>query len=457
MAFPRLVSCLLYLACAVEGLGADTKGSLGATQVTVVRPLDAEDNGVAVVRRSLVRELWPGKVPWKEGPSKDGRVGAGKRTQERAARGVASRTILPDGRFEQHPEAAQFTASRAELPQIGVGSADERGQRIISDPFQTVTDKLKAYSESTATTSFLFGNRDGRLFEYSSSLGYKYLPMSGRSLSKWTTTVAIAGAIAKGHLAFETRANECFSWWTKDPDDPRSHINLRHLLTMSSGYTYPGYNHDRTKQTCLNTDTNPATWFYPITSCARQIYDTANYTGIPFKTWDYNDWQPHIALAMALTKTGFTWCPACFFFRYLNIPAGMPFAFYSGFPFNPLAAGGIIVTRNALESFVQKYLNNELLPEDIQLQLDTEYTYPNNMKRNKWSMTYGMGHEVRTSQAGVDFGYEFQFLGAEGLRILVDRVRGVYMIQMQAVNPGTQWPMDIVFLDVYAAMGITPR
>lgn len=39
-----------------------------------------------------------------------------------------------------------------------------------------------------------------------------------------------------GTLSFDDKANKYLDWWSKDPNDPRSNITLRHLLTFQSGH-----------------------------------------------------------------------------------------------------------------------------------------------------------------------------------------------------------------------------
>eukprot|EP00965_Chrysotila_dentata_P196506 6177618-Pleurochrysis_carterae.AAC.3 len=55
------------------------------------------------------------------------------------------------------------------------------------------------------------------------------------SSSKFPAALAIAGAVADGHLSFDTRAYELLEWWSSAADDLRSGVTLRHLLTFTSG------------------------------------------------------------------------------------------------------------------------------------------------------------------------------------------------------------------------------
>lgn len=41
--------------------------------------------------------------------------------------------------------------------------------------------------------------------------------------------------VASGKLSFDDFVYQYFDYWTQDPDDPRSRIQLKHLLSFTSG------------------------------------------------------------------------------------------------------------------------------------------------------------------------------------------------------------------------------
>ena len=56
------------------------------------------------------------------------------------------------------------------------------------------------------------------------------------SATKITTAAAIGAAVAEGYLGWDDRVHQHIDWWTSDETDGRSHVTLKHLLSLSSGF-----------------------------------------------------------------------------------------------------------------------------------------------------------------------------------------------------------------------------
>ena len=56
------------------------------------------------------------------------------------------------------------------------------------------------------------------------------------SATKITTAAAIGAAVAEGYLGWDDRVHQHIDWWTSDEADGRSHVTLKHLLSLSSGF-----------------------------------------------------------------------------------------------------------------------------------------------------------------------------------------------------------------------------
>merc|ERR1712029_56240 len=136
---------------------------------------------------------------------------------------------------------------------------------------------------------------------------------------KWPGTVAIAGAVNDGHLSWDTRAGEVFSWWTRNPNDPKFAVTLKHILQFVDGfYLYsPFMGHLQIPCMQLN---NIGDEFTSLEDCAKQIYVLAQFSTSRVGHWpadnkNYNSLHQVLALAMATKTPGLK--PAAYLDKYL--------------------------------------------------------------------------------------------------------------------------------------------
>jgi len=239
------------------------------------------------------------------------------------------------------------------------------------------------------------------------------------SIGKWLGAVAISGAVTAGRLKFDTLANEVFDWWTSDPNDRRSRVTLRHLLTFTSGFNTSSFTHDPMVQTCLN-----ANLFYTSEECAKQIYETADHACEPGTCLDYNSYHQNIAMGMAAKALAMD--PRDVIKEYLVKPGGLTDTWWLGGQ-NPFMSGGIVTSGRDLIRFLKTYLGYTIAPKEIIEEMDMEYARANNAKVLNGmpfveNQTFGMSHDV---QAPTHF-----WGGAFKAECWMNRTSGVYIMVM---------------------------
>lgn len=332
--------------------------------------------------------------------------------------------------------------------------------------------KIRAKLAHLSPISMTVGTASGRKFmlnhgRFSSSSA------SGFSFGKWCGAVAVAGAVADGHLTFDTKANAVFDWWTKREDDKRSNITLRHFLTFTSGFTaadvtIPGMSsaHHTLLQPCLNPFVGGGETFWSLEQCAQQIYKTATHKGEPGRIFDYDDYHMQLAFAMASKKTGLD--PQAYLKKYLYVPAGMNSTSYGGGRRNPFISGGIVSNMNDIDSFVRRYMNYELLPKKIIREMDTEYVQANKVvvhstrsveftKDQEFAMAHVVAKGYKRGQPKV---YKWvplnveivEWAGLTGWMGYIDRTTDVYIAVVCGIHKAHH-PIQWVWKDVYAALG----
>ena len=102
-------------------------------------------------------------------------------------------------------------------------------------PVRAIVESNSAIWSANLSKGFVFtaGNATGRqfLFERDVKASKRMLLASA---SKFPSALAIAGAVAEGHLSFDTYMHEIFEWWSADASEPRSGVTLRQLLPSST-------------------------------------------------------------------------------------------------------------------------------------------------------------------------------------------------------------------------------
>jgi CubicO group peptidase (beta-lactamase class C family) len=142
------------------------------------------------------------------------------------------------------------------------------------------------------------GNATHTLFTYESVPGFMHKVVQTQSTSKWPMAMMLTGLVADGTIrSLDSRPNEYLPWWTKDPEDPRSNVTLRNLLSFTSGFGSGAAGSEGGDPTCMDA---PLGWTFE--NCARNIYETTNYTkrGGPGEVFAYNSIHLQLAGAMAV-------------------------------------------------------------------------------------------------------------------------------------------------------------
>jgi hypothetical protein len=118
---------------------------------------------------------------------------------------------------------------------------------------------------------FTAGDQTGRKFAWTGGNTTMNSSLLMASASKFPAACAVAGAVADGHITFDTTAAEVFPWWSAESSDPRSRVTLRHLLSFTSGFYWPD---ESGWVPCM--EGNGSLNVSPE-QCAKQIYETAPF------------------------------------------------------------------------------------------------------------------------------------------------------------------------------------
>ena len=232
-----------------------------------------------------------------------------------------------------------------------------------------LTAQLEAWTGVT-DFSMTVGNASARLFTFErgdaakgGKLDHKILMASA---SKFPAATAIAGAVADGHLTFDTKASEVFPWWSSDAADPRSGVTLRTLLSFTSGF----YWYDADGSSAVACLTPPASLLIKPEKCAEEIYKKAPFPFAAGSTFSYNSFHLQLAGAMAAKAAGLTVVELLD--KYLIKKLGMTDTSWLVGQ-NPMLAAGMQTTGNDYDKFLRAYLSYEHLPKAVADEMERDY------------------------------------------------------------------------------------
>ena len=180
--------------------------------------------------------------------------------------------------------------------------------KTILDNFQNLTDCADCNCKGCHGFTFTAGDSSGRKFAFEKGETTLHKRLLMASASKFPAALAsmrpgiptcnvnvmtvnadhafapalstVAGAVAEGHLSFDTRASEIFSWWSSDAADKRSGVTLRHLLSFTSGFYWEDASSG--DASCMSGLTGML--LYTPEACAKQIYEKAPFNFAPGST-----------------------------------------------------------------------------------------------------------------------------------------------------------------------------
>lgn len=307
---------------------------------------------------------------------------------------------------------------------------------FATDADWKVVDWMIEQFKFLPNVSFSAGDSTGRKHSFEKGSITMQTPNFMASSSKFPAVVAITGAVVDGHLSFDTRVNEVFSWWSTDPKDSRSHVTLRSLLYFASGLVSSDFADCGVK--CLS---NP---FDAPEACAREIFTTGPWVAMPGTVWSYHSLHLQVAGAMAAKAANLT-VPGLIK-KYLVDRVGMIGSYWLGGD-NPHLAATMISTGDDYDKLLQMVLTYEIAPKEIvdQMELDSYRYYPE-LKCSPYPKDvslgfyghYSMGTYFECVGQPWNEGCEKAGIhadpGALGYWPLVDRSKGYYM-QIVTMRP----------------------
>ena len=251
------------------------------------------------------------------------------------------------------------------------------------EPVRKIVSSTDAIWTQNLSKGFVFtaGDASGRKFTYESP-GSEYVKAEKRMLlasaSKFPAALAIAGAVADGHLTFDTHAHEVFDWWSANASDPRSGVTLRQLLSFTSGFYWKDASSGAAP--CMTSLAGASR--YTAEECAKQIYEDAPFPFAPGTTFAYNSF--HLQLAGAMAAKAARLSLQDLLHKYLIGKLKLNRTAWLGGQ-NPQLAAAMTSTADDYDTILQKYLAYELVPEavadDMERCADVATTRPDQRER----------------------------------------------------------------------------
>jgi len=295
------------------------------------------------------------------------------------------------------------------------------------DEWQVLRDGLDTWAELNLDVDFSVnvGNKDGTLFTYSKGKTGMNTRLPGASLSKWPAAMTISGLVADGTLLYDDKINKYVDWWSTDPNDSRSQITLRNLLTFQSGYLSDA------RVSCASSP------YADFLSCVKDLYAASTHSAPPGTRFAYISTHLQFAGAMAVAASGLR--PDELFQKYLYDPIGMNSTTWSPKK-NPQFATGIKTTGNDFEKMMRKVLTYDFLGKEVLSEMEMDWGAQATPSGDGWFGHYGMGHwfDCMDYAGGQSAGAAAKLPqycldeniqagpGAYGYFPLVDRKRGYY-------------------------------
>lgn len=319
----------------------------------------------------------------------------------------------------------------------------------VADDWADVEHILSSFKNLTNGTAcpgckgfaFTAGDATGRKYSFEKETTLSQ-PLLMASASKFPAAVAISGAVADGHLTFDTYAHQVFSWWTDDPSDLRSGVTLRQLLSFRSGIYWP----DPSSGNCSCMGIAGG-FLFTAEACARQIYEQAPFKFAPGTTFAYNSFHLQVAGAMAAKAANLS--VQELLHKYLIDKLQLN---HTGWLFgrNPQLAAGMHTTGEDYDRILQSYIAYEVLPESIASQMEIDYL-ANGTKVCDWctELTGSLGdysmcnwYECIRDNISLPFSEKCRIAkvhndaGLFGYYPLFDRAKNMYMQIVQSVIVG---------------------
>merc|ERR1712166_162315 len=235
---------------------------------------------------------------------------------------------------------------------LSVGADDWAQVAQLLESFHNLSNSSANCSECRGFT-FTAGDSTGRKFTFQKGSIQPSTPLLMASSSKFPAALAVAGAVADGHLSFDTYAHQIFPWWSSNPADIRSGVTLRHLLSFTSGF----YWEDASSGNCSCIAGLAGSILFTPERCAEQIYRKAPFKFKPGSTFAYNSFHLQVAGAMAAKAAGLT--VQGLLHKYLIQKLNLK---HTGWLLgqNPMLAAAMHTTADDYDTILSSYLSYQL-------------------------------------------------------------------------------------------------
>jgi len=294
------------------------------------------------------------------------------------------------------------------------------------------------------------------------------------STSKWPSAMMFAGLVNDGTIeSLDDPVHKYVGWWTKSPQDWRSEITLRHLLTFTSGFGggHPGeeFNgraarrwrafHQDTLETgtLANASTACDSAKGEISRCAKSVYETVQLIGRPGHVYSYNSNHLQLAAGVAVAASGLTIHQVIH--KYLLEPYNMSDSYYAGRC--PDFAASLVTTGADYEKFLHGLLTYTHPSASLILESERDATP---FLSDSYSLygNYAFGHFLMCfdsftgfTDACADARSHFD-PGAFGFMPIIDRKYGFYLNLVAAeVSPTGSYALSGI--PEYLAVALKPH
>lgn len=217
-----------------------------------------------------------------------------------------------------------------------------------------LTRQLSALS-STVDFSLSLLHRDGSRFYYSRGSVNAQTEFESASTSKWVSAAVILQLVDAGVMQLSDAPQQYIAGWPSTSTDPRSQIQLRHLLNFTSGLTEEPF--------CINVANAD------FAQCVNKIAEANQNTGkFPGKEFFYASTHLQVAGMMAINASGSRdWSDVFNKFKLqTNLFSHSRYDLPSAA--NPRLAGGMHWQSEDYLEFLRSYQRGTLLSSPLKLQ-----------------------------------------------------------------------------------------
>jgi len=212
------------------------------------------------------------------------------------------------------------------------------------DPWGDVTSALEVHP--VADLALVVGDASGERFRFEKGTFRITDEHAIASASKWLTGATVITLVEQGLMSLDDQPQDYLSYWTDDPNDPRSRITLEQLLSFTSGFhRSPG------QAGCIGNEA------YTVQTCVAEWYEVG-VDAEPGTTYYYGPVHMQVAAAMAEIAAGQPWRDVVEL--TIAMPLGLTSTRFQGN--NPRAAGAAISSAIDYAGFLEAQLGGELLP-----------------------------------------------------------------------------------------------